>query len=233
MFSRWFKGVAVMGISAAILMGCAVEVEEGSGVPTTQKRTVTTAFDEIDIRGVGARIVIDPNATQEASAGGGEIELRGDDNLVPGVLTYVEGRRLVVDVGDRDVDSNAGLGVVLKMRGITRVKAERGANVDVTLTTGDNKMGPALAINAKSGAKVTARGTISRLDAELTGGAELHARELIAQDVSLDASGSSTASVCAIGSLDADIGGSAEASYYCDPDHVTREVSGGGRLRQR
>jgi hypothetical protein len=212
MFARWAKAMAVVtGMTFATLaMGCS-DVD-GSGIRAEDKRTVP-AFHEIETHQVSLSVVVDPNAPE------GELLLSGDSNLIGLVRTRVEGGRLVIDT-DEGVDPRVELKIVLKTKRLNYLSAAKEADVDVTM----NVAGP-LTIEATSTARITARGSVDRLDAEITGSAQLIARELRAHDVKLEATGSSTASVCATWYLDVDVSGNSDASYYCDPRHVDKDVS--------
>jgi hypothetical protein len=213
-----YLGALVLG--TAFLAGCSVT--HGSGVVTTEQRAAAS-FEEIETRQVNVRVVVDPTATTKS------LEVTGDDNLVPMVRTRNDGNRLVIDLNKgEDIDPHAGLTVIVRTPKLTYIKAEQRAHVDATLD------GPGtLKLDANSESSITGHGKVARLNVNVTGSAKIRARDLVAKDVDLEASGSSDAEVCATDSLVADIGGNADASYYCSPKHVERDVGGGGSLEKK
>jgi hypothetical protein len=103
--------------------------------------------------------------------------------------------------------------------------ANRGADVDVRVVAGTP-----LSIVAESDARISAQGQIPRLEARLEAGAELRARGLVTRDVRLEGNGESKAFVCATSKLDVELSGRSEATCYCHPSDVDRELSGSSSL---
>jgi hypothetical protein len=207
-------------VFATLAMGCSTT--PGSGIPGSETRMVAP-FDEVDTNQVNMRIVVDPTSTA------GKLELSGDDNLVRRVRTRVEGHRLEIEVdAEGDIEPRVGLEVIVTVPTLTFIHADASARVDVT-TNNEGK----LVIEATGGARVTGHGKVGLMEVDITGGADLRARELVARDVNIDASGGATATVCATQTLDADLNGAADVSYYCDPYHVEREVGGNSHLHSR
>ncbi len=197
MISRSFK-VLVLGLVLG-LAGCSVT--EGSGVRSEESRKISP-FEEIEASGeVTTRIIVDENAPE-----GGDLKITGDDNLVPKVSTRTEGNKLVVDLGDHDVDPKLKLEVTVRTRRLGKIHAQRSAEVDITT-------------NARALLDIRARETRS-------------AKDLRARDVKLEAGGSSKAEVCVTGHLEVDLGGSSEADYYCSPSSVDREIGRGSELEK-
>ncbi len=218
MISRSFK-VLVLGLVLG-LAGCSVT--EGSGVRSEESRKISP-FEEIEASGeVTTRIIVDENAPE-----GGDLKITGDDNLVPKVSTRTEGNKLVVDLGDHDVDPKLKLEVTVRTRRLGKIHAQRSAEVDITTNAR-----ALLDIRAETSAKVIGHGTIDRIDAELSSSAKLWAKDLRARDVKLEAGGSSKAEVCVTGHLEVDLGGSSEADYYCSPSSVDREIGRGSELEK-
>lgn len=218
MFKGSVKGFVTAVAFALAMVGC--HETPGSGIGTTETRTMP-AFDELEIHGVDAKIDVAPGM-QSA------LLLSGDDNLVPRVRTHVEGRKLIVDMDDLDVDPVRPLLVSIRVPALTKIRAEQSSRVDVTVDAATT-----LTVDATSSAVVVGHGSIFRLDAELTGSARLDASQLRAVDVRLDASGNANASVCVTGNFDVELDGGADATYACDPRDIDRDVDGDSVLQSR
>jgi len=198
---------AVAAAAAFLAMGCSVV--EGNGVRRADVRAIPAA-DELEIRAVDARVVVD------ADFRGSVVEVHGDGNLVPLVRTRMEGHRLVVDT-EEDVSPRVPLEIILRTGSLRAIDATGGAKIDVSIDAGSM-----LAIEASGGARIVGHGNVDRLEADLAGGATLDTRDLVARDVDLDVAGGANASVCATGVLDVDVAGGANASYVCSPHTIRR-----------
>jgi hypothetical protein len=218
MVSRSWK-VALVPVLASLLVACSIR--EGSGVPASETRVVGR-YERLQINTVNAKIEVDPGATTDT------IEVKGDDNLVRRVRAHVEGNKLVVDAGDGDVDAEIPLEVILRTAKMTQIDASGTSRVEIMVEAEAR-----LEVRAAGEAKITARGRVGTLEADLAGEAVLHARGLVARTVDLEAAGESVAEVCAEDKLIADIAGRADADYWCEPGDVDREVSSGAHLHAR
>jgi hypothetical protein len=206
---------------AALVSGCYVDKEEGSGVLATETRVVG-GFDRLEIDTVNAKIAVDP------SKASGTIEVKGDDNLVRRVRAHVESGKLIVDAGDEDVDAKAGLEVILHMGNLTKIEASGTSRVELEMETPG-----ALEIHASGEARITGKGRVGHLEADIAGDSEILFRDLRAHSAEITAAGSSFAEVCAEDELDADAAGTADVDYYCNPNDVDKEESSGGEVHRR
>ncbi len=75
-------------------------------------------------------------------------------------------------------------------------------------------------------------GTTRRLSAEINGASELRARQLTAEEVSVDASGASRATVNAVRELEADASGASRITYYGSPSQIEANDSGASSVRR-
>jgi hypothetical protein len=211
--------VGVGMLVASFAAGCSVE--EGSGIAATETRTISKRFERLEITTVNARIEVDPTAT------GTTLVVNGDDNLLRRVRTTVDDDWLKVEVDD-DVDSKTPLEVVLKAPRLTEIEGAGTSRITLKLE-GDSP----LIVKGAGKMQVTATGRVSHLDVDLAGDARLHARQLTARSVDLDAAGDSFAEVCATDRLVADVGGTADVDYYCNPGDVDDDVGDRADLHRR
>ena len=221
MNSRGWKvrmGLVLVSL-ACLVAGCAVE--EGSGVSTTETRDVG-GFDRLEINTVNAKIAVDPTKPS------GTIEVKGDDNLVKRVRTHVESGKLIVDAGDRDVDAKAGLEVILHMGSLTKIEANGTSRVEFEMEAPN-----ALEIHASGDAKITGKGRVGHIDADVAGDASVHFKDLRAHSAEVTAAGTSFVEVCVEDELDVDASGLADVNYYCNPNDVDRDRSSGGEIHRR
>jgi hypothetical protein len=204
--------------------GCCANETGGSGVSASRTETLAMAVHEIETKQVGAHIILDPKAT------GTEIVIHGDTNLVSLVRTRVNDGKLLVDVGDDDsVRPNLPLEIVIRMPRLTSVHAEQSADVDIDVGLVPNAP---LQLEAWSASRIVARGVASNVEIDLQGSSEVDARDLIANDVEVDANGASTAYVCARGTLDVSLNGASQTMYSraCRPRDIDKDVSGSSQL---
>jgi len=217
----WLVGL-VGALMFTVGVGCSGAETGGSGVATSTTRVASRSFHEIEMKQVGAKIVLDPQAT------GTEILIQGDSNFVPLVRTRVDGDgKLVVDLEDNDIRPSVPLEIVVRVPRLTKVRAESNAVVDIDSTRVPNAP---LKLEGWSESRITARGTASDVEIDLAGEAEVDARNLVANNVEVDAAGSATAYVCVTGKLDVDLAGSARTMYTCHPRDIDKDLAGSSQL---
>lgn len=135
------------------------------------------------------------------------VVVRYDDNLIDNVVTEVTGQTLTVRF-DGSVTSIGG------------------GDRSVRIVTGSIDR-----IAVSGGAELTATGNVSSYELDVSGGAGVDARMLIASDVEVEASGGADAAVFASASIAGSASGGAGVSVHGNPPQVDVETSGGADLR--
>ena len=90
----------------------------------------------------------------------------------------------------------------------------------------------AISLDASGASHTLLTGTARRLSAELSGACGLRARGLVADEVTVEASGASTARVNPRRELRADASGASHIIYYGKPDNVTSDSNGAGSVKR-
>ena len=190
---------------------------EGSGVSKTVSRSVS-AFSMVEFAGVGtARI--HPGSPQA-------VTVTGDDNIVPLVTTEVRDGTLVVSTKENtqfstvtplvvDVRAPSVTGSSLSGSGDLSVDGVSEATFDATLSgTG----------------KLDVGGTVSALEATVSGTGAAQLEHLVAKDAHVVMSGVGDAHVFVTHSLDASVTGTGSVVYGGNPQHVQSKVTGIGSV---
>jgi hypothetical protein len=190
----------------------------GNGVAHAETREVGE-FDEIDSGGIVDVVVRIGDATR--------VEVRGDQNVVPLVVTAVEDGRLEIRT-KKSLIPDLDLVVDITTPALRELDLSGAGSADVRgLDGGEFELG-------LSGAgRVALAGRVDRFEADVSGAADLDAAALEAGVVRIDLSGAGDADVTARETLDAEVSGAGSIRYGGDPKTVTKDVSGAGSIAPR
>jgi hypothetical protein len=192
--------------------------ERGSGTPKTEQRTVP-AF---------SKVLLEGSLQADITAGGTQlVEISGDDNIVPLIVTEVTGDRLRV-APKKNIAPKLELTARIATPTLSAIAVSGSAKVAVRGLTGD-----AFAIDTSGSTRVTASGTSKRLEIHVSGSSTIDATQVRAENVTVDVSGSANVDVYATGVLDVRIAGSARVRYAGSPREVHKDISGSGTLEPR
>jgi len=188
---------------------------EGSGKLTSEVRPVGS-FSEVGVTGgIQAEISIGPVA---------RVELAGDDNLIPLVLTEVDGDHL--KIGNRK-----NMRPTVPM--VARVSASKLGAVDLSgsgTVTLHGLHQDSLTLHVSGSGMVRGDGAVRQLQVDVSGSGELKLEQLPAERVRVTVSGSGSVTVVASQALDIHISGSGSVTYRGDPADVKTAVTGSGRV---
>lgn len=211
---------------------------EGSGHVVEQARTLAP-FSRIRLDGsmtVNARPGSAPGATVKA-----------DDNIVPMILTSVEGDTLVIktqpNVSFRtrstmvvNVSFTQLKNVDLRGSGDLNVSSPGGPSLELSLAgSGDVRLDGAelgqLKARLAGSGDIWLKGRADEASFSIAGSGDVHAADLSARRVGVDIAGSGDARVQASEVLDVRIAGSGDVTYGGSPAKVNSRVVGSGDLR--
>jgi hypothetical protein len=207
--------IATLALTAS-LAGCKVVPPSFKGTPVTEDRTVT-AFDSIELRGVGDITVV---AGEELS-----LSVRADESAIAGVRTSVEGTTLVISEDDKA--SSERIEIVIHVPTLSSVEVLGAGTITVT---GLDVERFAIAVAGAGDATVSGRATT--VVAVLTGVGSIDASALAGTDVTARLAGVGSLSLNASRTLDAELGGVGDITYTGDPV-VTSKVSGVGEIAHK
>jgi hypothetical protein len=206
-------GLIVSGLIG--IAGCDASLPAPSGI-TKQDARVVDPFSSVSVQsGLSATLAM--GATQS-------VVVVGDENLVGLVAITVTDGALTVALIDR---FHASVGDALLIQIVAAAPLSALSTSGAARLTAQGLAADALALDASGSSTLTTAGTAGRLDATISGASHVEARELVARDVSIGASGASVAEVCAQASLALDLSGASVALYSCAPASITTNLSGG------
>lgn len=206
---------SLRGICVLLLCGCQSII--GSGRPASSVRALEP-FDEVHVSGAWLPL--------ELTLGPQRVEVSGDDNLLPVLVTEVIGRTLYLYP-----QTNVTLSPVIAP--LARVSTPSLEKLEVTGEADATAHGiEAVRFSARvAGAgSLTVQGRAYEVTALSTGAGFLDALGLTADHVKATVSGSGSVRVCADDTLEATLTGSGDLVYACSPRLITRTVTGTGRL---
>ncbi len=198
---------------ALLLVACNAAGTPGSGKPAHETRAVSP-FTKIDAGGVFELSI---------TRGTLQVELDGDDNLLPKVTTNVHDGRLELRT-DGNVRPKLPLHVTIRMPRINELSLGGAGKAQVTDIIGDD-----LALYVTGAGTVTAAGTINRIDAKVSGAGTIDARALLARHADAHVSGSGTIDVAADEDLTVDISGAGSVHYAGNP-RIKKTINGAGTI---
>lgn len=213
--------VSLFALALAGLAGCDADVVRGNGKAAQETRTVASFEEAVVENGLALELVA------SGAAGDVALSVSGDENLLALVETTVAGKRLTVRAKE---PFTTELGLVV--RGAAPDLLRVGASGGSAATATEFARSGTLEAAAAGGSRVTMSGVAGRLDALVSGGSVLAAKELTAAEVRvLDASGGATVAVCATDTLYANASGGSTVTYACEPERVEPVTSGGAVVR--
>ena len=192
--------------------------EKGSGDLVTETRDVKP-FTRIETRGSADITVI---VGEEQT-----VEITFDDNLIDYIETRVRGKTLKIDHTE-SYSSQSACEIVITVPSLERISCSGSGDIVVERLNAES-----FEFKLSGSGHFTAEGKAEELDINLSGSGDIDTRDLVAQEAYVKISGSGDVKVHAVESLEAKVSGSGDISYYGDPEHVSRSVTGSGRIRSR
>jgi hypothetical protein len=209
-------------LSCGLLLGCdelLFVTIPGSGVLLVEQREV----DEFTAMRVSGALTVDFTAGQPRS-----VEVQGDDNLVPLVVTEVSNGVLHIHM-----EAKGGVRPVKPMKvtvtapDLTKVIAS-GA-VEISVRDVDTTE---FAITVRGASEVRVSGKTQQLDLDVAGASEIAAEKLVADEVKVDVSGASEAQVCANHKISGKVSGASEVRYSGSAQQVDIRKTGASDVKR-
>jgi hypothetical protein len=203
---------------AVLIAGCAqLSAEPGNGKAAKETRQVS-GFTAVELSGA---LVAD--ITLGATTA---VEVTGDENLLPLLVTEVKGDTLKVHT-TKSVRPKLALAVHVVLPALKQVAMSGSCKATLAQVTGDK-----LALELSGSSALEASGAVRELAVDMSGSGEVHAAGLAAEAVKVGVSGSGTVEVAAASTLDVHVSGSATVLYHGHPK-VTKSVSGSATIEAR
>ncbi len=209
----------------------------GNGNHTAQTRAVS-GFNSVRVVG-GMDVVL-------ASGSSNSVKVEADENLLPYILTDVEGSTLVVrpkqgySLNSSQIKVYATVpaleGVAISGSGTVTSGAQLASTnkVDVHVSgSGDVKLeldAPAVSTKIDGSGNIIIGGRTRDLESAISGSGETHCFNLQSENSKVSIAGSGSAEVFASKSLDVHISGSGDVAYKGTPT-VNQHIAGSGSVR--
>ncbi|CAN5753072.1 head GIN domain-containing protein [soil metagenome] len=226
------KKLLIIFLLLAALGAC--RYKSGSGNIVTEKRN-TGAFTGVSVGG-GFEVEI-KHGDQE------EVTVEADDNLIKYIHTDVSDGQLKIKIEQINMH-DAHLKVYITSPGLKNIKASAAADV---LVKDELKSGaaihlevssgaiiktainaPEVELDASSGGEIEVSGRTRDLNAAASSGSNLKAKELLSENVVVEASSGSNATVHASVKIDASASSGARVRYHGGAADVHKSASSGG-----
>ena len=210
---------AVMVMSLAGCQGLGPRIH-GSGIAATELRDVPP-FQRVRVQGQGNLLV--------RVGGNRAVHIETDDNLLPYVLTDVDGDTLTVKMKDgQSYSFRRGLHIVIDIPAITGVALAGAFDADL-----HGVRGQAFEASIAGSCDIRADGEVDTVAASISGSGDIDISELRARNASVRIAGDGDVEVNVTGRLDVSISGSGDVLYAGDPDFGDVDISGSGEVRRR
>jgi hypothetical protein len=217
------KILVLLSIGLVIgLKGCSfINIKDdvkGSGIVKTEKRSLD-GFTSLDINCAGS---IEVRFQAPVN-----LEIRGDDNIVPLITTEVKDGTLYIR-SSKEYEPKEKVKIILSVPDLKRF-AFAGAG-DADLTNIKNKR-VEIALTGAGG--VTASGETEEAEITLSGAGSVDAKNLHAVNARVNSTGVGSVDIYATGKLDAKTSGVGEINYYGSPKTVNKQAGGLGEINER
>ncbi|MFV5684421.1 head GIN domain-containing protein [Flavobacterium sp. GB2R13] len=212
---------------------------EGSGHVTTEKRIVQGDFKSVEVSNAIELVIEQSDKT--------EIIVEADDNLQKEITTKVENGVLIIACDFNSFNNIKSKKVTVKMPVIDRLEASSAATIKSSNTLkGENiklesSSAASIDVNiesdaifgeASSGSTININGKALKLDTEASSGSTIDAKDLLANEISVEASSGASVHVHPIVSLNAQASSGASVSYNTVPKSIQKEANSGGSIHQ-
>jgi hypothetical protein len=218
---RLIRVLAVLIIGGVTITSCSKNAIRGSGTTLTENRTVSS-FSAVQLEGSG-----NVNIVQGAQQ---KVEVTGFENLLPIYETSVQNGTLVLkfnseyhNISNNNIMVNITIPALSRIgingSGVYRIKNLQGSTFDAEI----NGSGDIFSENCSYNSAYL----------KVNGSGYLRAAGIASNVVEALISGSGKIDVTSSQKLKATISGSGEINYWGNPQDVTSEISGSGKVRKR
>ena len=152
-----------------------------------------------------------------------------DDNVMELIEVSKSGDTLNVGIRWGTRLSSATLKIKITMPTINRIELSGGSQGKIEDFSSANPF----SIDLSGGSQLNGQGSAGDLTIDASGGSQLHFADYFVQDVNIELSGGSQATINLDGTLDADLSGGSQLYYYGDPTLGEIETSSGSQIEKK
>ncbi|MBU1182886.1 MAG: head GIN domain-containing protein [Pseudomonadota bacterium] len=202
------------GVARSGGSGCGDGVE-GNGIAKKEIRKVDI-FSSVEIDGA-FNVYIECRKKQS-------LELSGDSNILPHIITRVKGNTLQITTG-KTICPKVLLEVRISADNIEKAIASGAVDLSISGVNNNN-----LDIGVDGAGDIKAAGRTKNFKINVSGSGDVKAKDLKAENVEVSVNGAGSAVVYASRKLKAEINGAGDISYYGNPKEVSENISGVGDI---
>ncbi len=174
--------VLIIASMLIILTGCNLGGKRGSGIIEEERRDVEE-FSEIEISGAYEVDIIVGESR--------EIIVKGDDNLLKYISTEVRGNKLIIE-NTRNINPKRSIFIRVSTQYLESLEASGASDIYI-----DDIDTEEFYLNMSGACSIEAEGRTERLKIHLSGAGDVDAKNLRANEVKVNLSGASSATVYA------------------------------------
>ena len=190
----------------------------GNGAISTETRE-THSFNQI--------LLLIPAEAEVLCGRNPKLEIKGDDNILPIITTEVKDGQLIVDADTTFTVDNK---INLKIEVENLLKIAVPGTCALYVKNLDNE---SFTVALSGVGSLRLSGNTDNFICTVSGAGLVDAKELIAKHTDITLSGAGSAEVYAAQSLNVTISGVGNVSYYGDPESVSKNIAGLGRVKKK
>lgn len=202
------------GVARSGTSGCGGGIE-GNGIAKKENRKVDI-FSSVEVDGA-FNVYIECRKKQS-------LELSGDSNILPHIITRVKGNTLQITTS-KTICPKTLLEVRISADNIEKAIASGAVDLSISGVNNNN-----LYVEVDGAGDIKAAGKTKNFKINVSGSGDVKAKELKAENVEVSVNGAGNAVVSASGKLKAEINGAGDISYYGNPKEVSENISGAGDI---
>lgn len=207
----------MMLIAVSVIAGCSRPGIKGDGVIKTEDRSLADY----------TRVVVAGGYQIKWSAGKSALNISTDQNLLPLVKTVVSGDTLKIE-SEENLSPSKSITIILSSPSLAEVRLTGGNSLRASPISGHE-----LKLESTGASEITVEGSVTNLEATLTGASKLDAKSLQTRSVTISLVGASDADVTVSDTLKVSITGAGSLTYSGKPKSVEKDITGAGSIRQR
>ncbi len=204
------------------LAGCGLIIlnpnVKGSGIVKTEKRSLAS-FNSLDVNLVGS--------IQVRSQGQQNVEISGDDNIIPLITTEVKNNTLYIRPS-KGYNPQQKLQIIISTPDIKSFVFDGVGEANLSNVKNDR-----VEIVVSGVGSLSASGETKEADITLSGVGSVDAKNLHSVSAKVTSSGVGKVEIYATEQLDAKTSGVGEINYYGSPKIVNRQTEGIGKINKR
>lgn len=210
--------IFVLFLITLVTASCTFWGVRGNGRVKSETRSISE-FNSIDISG-GFSIKVKVGESTS-------LRIKGEENLLPLVKTYIKGDRLIIDT-KKSLSPRKELLIIITTPQLESLDCSGANDIEVegiNSNTFDLELSGACSIELS--------GYADKFRADLSGAGSIDAKNLESKKVYVSVSGAASANVFASEYLDASVSGVGSINFYGNPQSTNTNVSGVGSITRK